>query len=72
MSGLVFLLSRLARAIGIVALVWMLSVLPALAQARAPDGNPDPDASAVHEQMLLQQARASPAASTFPMRGPRC
>jgi formate dehydrogenase subunit gamma len=53
---LIFLLSRLARAIGIVALVWMLSALPALAQTRAPDGNPDPDASAVHEQMLLQQA----------------
>src|ERR1700742_852947 len=34
----------------------MLSMLPALAQQQsAPDGNPDPDASAVHEQMLLQQ-----------------
>jgi formate dehydrogenase subunit gamma len=55
-SGLIFLLSRVARASSIVALVLMLSMLPALAQQQsAPDGNPDPDASAVHEQMLLQQ-----------------
>jgi formate dehydrogenase subunit gamma len=53
-SGLSFLLSR-ARAIGIVAVVLTMVVLPAVAQQRGPDGAPDPDASAVHEQTLLQQ-----------------
>jgi formate dehydrogenase subunit gamma len=55
MSRLSFLLSRLGRAIGIVAMVVTLVVLPAMAQQCAPDGAPDPDGSAVQEQALLQQ-----------------
>ena len=55
MSRLSFLLSRASRAIGIIAVVLTLVVLPAMAQQRAPDGAPDPDGSAVHEQTLLQQ-----------------
>ena len=50
-----FLLSRARRTVGIIALVLTIFVLPAMAQQRAPDGAPNPDASAVHEQTLLQQ-----------------
>ena len=48
-------LSRLARGIGIIAVLLSLLVLPSLAQKLGPDGAPSPDGSAVSEQQLLQQ-----------------
>jgi formate dehydrogenase subunit gamma len=43
------------RTIEVFAILLALSA-PALAQQRSPDGAPSPDASAVHEEQLLQQA----------------
>jgi hypothetical protein len=39
-----------------VLLAVLLVALPAAAQQRSPDGAAAPDANAVHEQQLLQQA----------------
>jgi formate dehydrogenase subunit gamma len=55
MSG-TSILARTGRASAVLAMLAALAVVPAAAQQRGPDGAPEPDASAVKEQALLQEA----------------
>ena len=50
------LLARIRPVAGALALLAIAGAIPAVAQQRGPDGAPNPDASVVNEQTLLQQA----------------